>query len=138
MRLPRIRRRLKVESFNAKWHDLQSYCASRKTWPKAITEADKLLDKALKQRGFKGKSTGERLVSAQKSLSFNEEVWFSHKYSKKLSEDDKIDVRKLKKKDVAMALAGFREALRDLGALEKVSRTKAIKNKVVKRKNDKS
>jgi hypothetical protein len=45
-------------------------------------------------------------------------VWFSHKYCKKLQEDE-VDVRKLKKKDVAMALAGFREALRDLGALEK-------------------
>jgi hypothetical protein len=121
MRIPRFHRRLKVRYFNERWQDLQAYCSSRKTWPKAITEADKLLDKALKQRNFKGKSTGERLVAAQRELSFNEAVWFSHKFSKKLTED-KIDVRKLKKKDVAMALAGFREALRDLGALEQTKK----------------
>jgi hypothetical protein len=117
MRLRLRKRRLKIKYFTERWDGLQSYCATRKTWPTAISEADKLLDKALKQRNFKGKTTGERLVSAQRDFKFNEAVWFSHKYHKKLTED-KIDVRTLKKKDVVMALAGFREALRDLGALE--------------------
>jgi hypothetical protein len=48
-------------------------------------------------------------------------VWFSHKFSQKISD---IDVRKLKKKEVAMALAGFREALRDLGALDREQQEK--------------
>jgi hypothetical protein len=112
------RRKIKVSYFNKRWQELQKHCGSRKTWPQAIGEADKLLDIALRQRHFKGKTTGERLVSAQRELSFNEAVWFSHKYYKKISEDD-TDVRKLKKKDVAMALAGFRQALRDLGVLDK-------------------
>jgi hypothetical protein len=114
----RLHRKIKVGQFTIKWQELQALCSSRKTWPNAIDEADKLLDKALKQRHFKGKTTGERLVSAQRELSFNEAVWFSHKFHKKLKEDA-TDVRKLKKKDVARALAGFRQALRDLGALEK-------------------
>lgn len=112
------RRRLRVGYFTKRWVSLQDYCGSRKTWPKAVGEADKLLDKALKQRKYKGKTTGERLVAAQRELSFNEAVWFSHKFSKKVNESN-VDVRKLKKKEVVMALAGFREALRDLGALEK-------------------
>jgi hypothetical protein len=118
MRIPRLSRKLKVDYFNSNWQTLQTYCSSRKTWPRAISEADKLLDRALRQRHFKGKTTGERLVSAEREFSFNEAVWFSHKFYKKISDSD-VDVRKLKKKDVAMALAGFREALRDLGALEK-------------------
>jgi hypothetical protein len=97
-----FRRKIKVSYFNKRWQELQKHCGSRKTWPQAIGEADKLLDIALRQR----------------ELSFNEAVWFSHKYYKKISEDD-TDVRKLKKKDVAMALAGFRQALRDLGVLDK-------------------
>ena len=113
-----LRRKLKTKEFAKRWKELQVLCASRKTWPKAVLEADNLLERALKKRGFKGKTTGERLVAAQRDLKFNEEVWFSHKFSRKINEDV-IDVRKLKKKDVAMALAGFREALRDLGALEK-------------------
>lgn len=120
MKLPfkRKPRKLKVDSFTMQWHELQTLCSSRKTWPDAVKEADLLLDRALKQRRFKGKTTGERLVSAQHEFNFNEAVWFSHKFSHKINEEQ-VDVRKLKKKDVAMALAGFRQALRDLGALEK-------------------
>jgi len=113
-----VRRRIRVKAYTKHWQALTKYCVSRKTWPKAVEEADQLLDKALKRRGYKGKTTGERLVSAQRDLSFNEAVWFSHKYSNKVKEKD-LDVRKLKKKDVLKALAGFREALRDIGALEK-------------------
>ena len=113
-----FRRRLKQSYYLKQWQSLQSDCANRKSWPEAIKKADKLIDKALKQRGYKGKSTGEKLVAAQHDLSFNEAVWFSHKFANKLAEDS-VDVRKLKKKEVMMALAGFREALRDLGALKR-------------------
>lgn len=114
------KRRIRTKKFQANWDKIQKSCSQRKTWPEAVMQADELLYKALKKKGYKGKSTGEKLVAAQHEIKFNEEVWFSHKFSKKLSEEA-IDVRKLKKKDIIMALAGFREALRDLGALEKKS-----------------
>lgn len=101
--------------YTERWKNLQRNCASRKTWPVALAEADALLNKALKQRRYKGKTTGERLVAAQHSLTSNHTVWFSHKYCQKMTG---IDVRTLKKKEVLEALAGFRQALRDLGALE--------------------
>jgi hypothetical protein len=107
---------LNVEAFTEQWQMLQKMCANRKTWPQAIIEADDLLDAALRKRRYKGKTTGERLVAAQHDLSGNDTVWFSHKYRKQM---DDIDVRTLKKKDVAAALTGFRQALRDLGALER-------------------
>jgi hypothetical protein len=118
MRLPlrRRRKKLNVKQFTERWKELQRNCATRKTWPQALTQADALLDKALKQRRYKGKTTGERLVAAQHELSSNDTVWFSHKFCQKI---DNMDVRTLKKKEVAQALAGFREALRDLGALER-------------------
>jgi hypothetical protein len=56
-------------------------------------------------------------VAAQHELTDNETVWLGHKLRKRLSQED-IDVRKLKKQDVLDALSGFRQALRDLGALE--------------------
>jgi hypothetical protein len=118
MRLLRRRpRKLKTAKYNKRWQDLQKHCATRKTWPQAVIEADALLADALKQRRYKGKTTGERLVAAQHELTDNESVWFGHKLCKKLSEET-IDVRTLKKRDIVTALAGFREALRDLGALE--------------------
>jgi hypothetical protein len=118
MRFPFRRRhkKLKVKHFTARWQELQKKCATRKTWPDALIEADALLHKALKQRRYKGKTTGERLVAAQHDLTSNDKVWFSHKFCQKMKD---VDVRTLKKKQVAEALAGFREALRDLGALER-------------------
>jgi hypothetical protein len=108
-------KKLNKTHFTNHWKALQKNCASRKTWPLALAEADALLDKALKQRRYKGKTIGERLVAAQHDLSSNDTVWFSHKYCQKM---DNVDVRTLKKRDVSQALAGFRQALRDLGALE--------------------
>lgn len=111
-----FRRRLKSKKFNQRWQALQKHCATRKTWPQAIIEADNLLCEALKKRGFKGKTTGERLVAAQHELTSNDKVWFGHKLRNRIADED---VRKLKKQDILEALSGFRQALRDLGALEK-------------------
>lgn len=120
MRLRIFRRKpkkLKVAHFTERWITLQRHCANRKTWPLAIIEADDLLDEALKKCRYKGKTPGERLVAAQHDLSSNDTVWVGHKLRNRLSQGE-IDVRKLKKKDMVIALAGFRQALRDLGALE--------------------
>lgn len=119
MKLIPFRRRnraLKVDSFTKDWLELQQFCRTRKTWPDAVKDADHLLEKALKSKGYKGKTTGERLVAAQHEIGENEAVWFAHKFASKI---DGEDVRKLKKNDVLKALNGFREALRDLGALER-------------------
>jgi hypothetical protein len=113
----RRKRRRSVDTtyFMRRWQELQKNCASRKTWPQAIIEADELLDEALKKLRYKGKTTGERLVSAQHDLSDNESVWFGHKLRKRVPDED---VRKLRKQDVLEALNGFRQAMRDLGVLE--------------------
>ncbi len=117
MRFPfRRRPKLNVERYTERWKNLQHYCASRKTWPKAIIEADNLLNDVLKRSRFKGKTTGERLVAAQRVLSSNDTVWVGHKLRNRMEETN-VDVRKLKKKDMVVALSGFRQALRDLGAL---------------------
>jgi hypothetical protein len=100
--------------FTERWQDLQHHCKSRKTWPLAVIDADNLLNEALKQHRFKGKTTGERLVAAQHVLSSNEAVWFGHKMRNRIQSED---VRKLKKQDILDALNGFRQALKDLGAL---------------------
>lgn len=118
MRLVPFRRRrsMKVDQCTQRWQDVQKLCASRKTWPQAITQADDLVAESLKRAGYKGKTTGERLVAAQHDLTANETIWLGHKLRNRLAQED-VDVRKLKKKDVVDALSGFRQALRDLGAL---------------------
>ncbi len=110
----RIPKRLKSDYFVSCWKDLQLHCKDKKTWPQALQEADKLLDKALKKRKFKGKTMGERMVSAQKTFTDNDAAWFAHNIKKKLLADPNF---KLRESDVKDALVGFRQALRDLGAL---------------------
>lgn len=80
----------------------------------AVIDADKLLDEALKKRHFKGKTMGERLVSAQRSMTNNDGVWFAHKLRNRLVHEPNV---RLKKSDAQNALAGFRQALKDIGAL---------------------
>lgn len=109
--------KLNPKKFTERWQNLQQHCKARQTWPQAIIEADNLLADALKKSRYKGKTTGERLVAAQHSLTANDKVWLGHKLRNRLSQPG-VDIRKLKKKDLAAALAGFRQALHDLGALK--------------------
>ena len=108
--------KLDQEQFTKRWHELQSLCADKKTWPLAVINADKLVDDALKKRRYKGKTMGERLVSAQRDLSSNDTVWFGHKMRNKLVHED-YNLRS--QKDVKDALLGFLQALRDLGAMKR-------------------
>lgn len=111
-----LRRRpttLNREYFQKRWHELQRHCAQEATWPMAIIDADKLLDDALKRSHYKGKTMGERLVSAQRDIISNDKVWFSHKLRNKIVHED----IKLNKRDVQSALKGYLEALHDLRAL---------------------
>lgn len=106
--------KLDSKKFRQRWNEVQALCASENTWPLAIINGDKLLDDALKKSRFKGKTMGERLVSAQRALTDNDGVWFGHKLRNKLVHEE---YGKLKKRDVKKVLMSFRQALRDLGAL---------------------
>ncbi len=80
----------------------------------AVIDADKLLDEALKKQRYKGKTMGERLVAAQRTLSDNDGVWYAHKLRNRLVHEP---TSRLKKNEAKEALAGIRQGLKDLGAL---------------------
>ena len=102
-------------NYLARWKSLQKLLADKKTWKDAVIEADKLLDTVLKQRHYKGKTMGERLVAAQHELTKNDMVWYSHKLSNKITTDG-LEVTKTQ---VKKSLLGFWLALKDLGAFPK-------------------
>jgi hypothetical protein len=106
-------KKLNHKKFIKKWSYIQSLCRDRDTWPKAVTEAEQLLKKAVTKKKFKGKNMGEKLTYGQRIFTDNDGLWFSYKIFKKL--DDKLLV--IGESDVKKALYGFRQALRDLGAL---------------------
>jgi hypothetical protein len=106
--------RLNQEYYQSQWSELLARVKTNDGMSLAIIDADKLLDEALKKRRFHGKTMGERLVAAQRHLSDNDAVWFAHKLRNRLVHETNV---RLKKRDVQKALAGFRQGLRDLGAL---------------------
>jgi hypothetical protein len=75
--------------------------------------SEKLLKKAVTTLKFKGKNMGEKLTNGQHSFTDNNALWISYKIYKKLDNDS----FNLREADVKKALVGFRQALRDLGAL---------------------
>ena len=105
---------LNKEQFQKQWLDLLSSVKTPEGMSLAVIEADKLLDCALKKRGFKGKTMGERLVSAQRQLTDNDAVWQAHKLRNRLVHEPGVRVKSFEAK---RSLASFRQALRDLGAL---------------------
>ncbi len=111
----KIPKKLKVDKYTDKWKKLQSYCKDKSKWPEALSEAEKLLEKALKKRKYKGKTMGEMMVSAQKVFSDNDGVWFAHNLYKKVMAGE---VKRIKEEDIKDALMAYRQALRDIGALQ--------------------
>lgn len=109
----KLQKGLNKEYFHTKWGELLLRVKTPEGMILAVIDADKLLDEALKRRNFKGKTMGERLVSAQRSLSDNDAVWYAHKLRNRLVHEP--DVR-LKKSEAQNALAGFKKGLNDLGA----------------------
>ena len=104
----------RAASFKLRWAAVQKLCSNSKLWPQALTEADALLDDALKHCRCKGRTMGERLVSAQRRLSDNDTAWFAHKLKNKVEQGEVVNPLK---KDVQTALRGMQQAMKDLGVL---------------------
>jgi hypothetical protein len=106
-------KKLSHKKFIKKWSYVQSLCSHKESWAKAIIESELLLKKAVTLRKFKGKNMGEKLTNGQRTFSDNDSLWVSYKIFKKLDNSKVV----LTESDVKKVLFGFRQALRDLGAL---------------------
>lgn len=102
------------DEFRSKWLAIESSLGSTEdSRHMAILNADKLLDAALKARGFKGETMGERMKSANKTFRHNNAIWAAHKLRNQIAHED-ISV---KPHIAKQALAAFKGGLKDLGAL---------------------
>jgi hypothetical protein len=79
-------------------------------WQVAIIQADKLLDQALRERGFSGDTMGDRL----KSSHAGDKVWAAHKIRNRIAHETDV---KLNAIVVNQALRGFKQGLKNVGAL---------------------
>lgn len=107
-------RRLNQQYYQKKWLEILVRVKTYDGMILAVIDADKLLDEALRNRKYGGKTMGERLVAAQHEISDNDAVWYAHKLRNRLVHEPTMRLRKNEAKN---ALAGFRQGLKDLGAL---------------------
>lgn len=107
---------LDVERYRRSWMQIESQLVKdqESSYHLVILNADKLLDQALQQRGFKGDTMGGRMKSAQSTWTNANHVWFAHKLRNQIAHE--TDVR-VGFDDARRALAAFKQALKDLKAI---------------------
>lgn len=105
---------LNQEEFRSKWLKIESSMGSDSgSQHMAILNADKLLDHALKARGYPGETMRDRLKSARSAFRNNNAVWVAHKLRNQIAHEQVS----IKPQTARHALHAFKNALKDLGAL---------------------
>lgn len=106
---------LNQEKYQSDWLAIeQSVTKEPGSWQLAVMNADKLLDRALKERGFKGATMGERMTAASRTFTKRDAVWAAHKLRNRIAHEENV---RLNLKVTKQALASIKYALKDLGAL---------------------
>lgn len=107
---------LDTDKYRRKWLDIERQIKKddQRSCQFAVMEADKLLDTAMKESGVKGDTMGERLKAAGEKWSDRNGVWNAHKLRNQIVHESNIQVGY----DTSRrALAGFKRALKDIGAI---------------------
>lgn len=109
-------RRLNVEHYRAKCLEVEHQLKPDQpaTYSLCVINADKLLDQALRERGISGKTMGERMKNTASLYSDRNGIWQAHILRNKISHE--MDVH-ITYQDAVYALASFRKALKDVGAI---------------------
>jgi hypothetical protein len=107
---------LDVERYRVKWLaiEMQLKKDEPSSYHLVVLNADKLLDQALRDKGLKGDTMGERLKSASQIFKNRNAVWSSHKIRNQIAHETDVNVSF---DDARHALAGFKQALKDIGAI---------------------
>lgn len=104
------------EKYQSKWLEIskKANTGQRDSQFMAIIQADKLLDQALRESGSKGQTMAERMKTRQAAWSNANAVWSAHKLRNRIAHEEHVN---LSDDAVRRALASFKRALKDLGAL---------------------
>ena len=107
---------LDVDKYRSKWLTIENQLSrdNQSSCTLAVLNADKLLDQALRERGVKGQTMGERMKTAKSTWSNANAVWGAHKLRNQIAHESDHQVTY---DDARRAIAGFKQALKDIGAI---------------------
>lgn len=107
---------LDVDKYRSKWMVIENQLSrdNQSSCTLAVLNADKLLDQALRERGIRGQTMGERMKTAKETWSNANAVWGAHKLRNQIAHESDHQVNY---DDARRAIAGFKQALKDIGAI---------------------
>lgn len=107
---------LNVEKYRTRWLAIEQSVQkdNEASYTIAILNADKLVDHALREKGFKGQTMGERLKDARNALPHRDNIWQAHKLRNQIAHEPDA---KATYDEARRALAQFKQTLKDLGAI---------------------
>lgn len=105
-----------VQAYQTKWLKIENGLtkADTRSYNFSVLEADKLLDKALKEMGVPGQSMGEKLKKLGNRLPNLNQIWYAHKLRNQIVHESDFQISY---DDAKRALRNFRQALKNLGAI---------------------
>ncbi len=109
-------KQLKKDYYRSQWLTIESQLKKGEahSYTVCVLNADKLLDRALRERGIAGSTMGERMKAYQEKWSSAQHVWGAHKLRNKLAHETDVTVEY---DQARRALGAFRQGLKDIGAL---------------------
>lgn len=109
-------KRLDIERYRIRYLEIENGLERKKppTYYVTIMNADKLVDQALKEKGIKGETMGERLRNAAMLFKDKNSIWAAHKLRNRIAHETDVTIGY---NDARYALSGFKKALKDLGAI---------------------
>ncbi len=105
-----------MQAYQAKFLSIKNKLSkdNASSFVSVIIEADKLLDKAMHEIGIPGKTMGDRLKRSGDRFTDLNAVWRAHKLRNALAHESDLAISY---KQAATALAIYKQALKDLGAI---------------------
>jgi len=109
-------KRLNVEHYRIKYLAIENQLKKDETSSHhlSVLNADKLVDQALRDSGIRGETMGERLKSSVNKFSDINGLWNAHKLRNRIAHEPDAAVTY---DEARYALASFKKALKDLGAI---------------------
>jgi transposase len=109
-------RNLNVEKYRMRWLQIEQQLKKDEpsSYHLVVLNADKLLDQALRDRGVRGNTMGERMKTLKDTWSNANNIWTAHKLRNQIAHETDVNVSY---DDARRALAGFKQGLKDVGAI---------------------
>ncbi len=105
-----------VEEYQTRWLKIENSLVKGdpRSYSLAVLNADKLLDRALREMNVSGKNMGERLKHMDGRFSKINAVWYAHKLRNQIAHEQDFEIEY---SQASRALAIFKQALKELGAI---------------------